>query len=253
MTKLIKETKEKIIFSSSVSQTLANAVRRSVHEILTPAIETVEFYKNDSALYDEIIAHRLGLVPIKQEKLNEADKCSCEGKGCAKCSIDLKLKARGPCTVYSGDLRGKAEIVFEKMPIVVLEKDQELELVARVNAGKALDHAKFSSGLVYYRNLAEIEVSKECDLCKECVNVCPKKILSAEKKVEAKKIYECDLCEACVEACKKHGKEAIKVKPGEEIIFSVESYGQSDAKSVFIGAVKALTDNLKELGKKIEK
>lgn len=248
-----RKAEEKIVFSISTNQALANALRRSANEILIPAIETVEFYKNDSVLYDEIIAHRLGLVPIKKEKLNEIEKCSCGGKGCIKCSIDLKLKAKGPCTAYSGDLRGKAKVIFEKMPIVILEKDQELELVARVNVGKAIQHAKFSPGLIYYHNLAEIETSKDCDLCKACVAACPKKLLSVDKKIEAKNIQECDLCEACVEACKKHGKNAINISPSKEIVFFVESFGQSDAKSIFIDAVKALTDNLKEFIKKIEK
>lgn len=252
MANLIKKTEEKIIFSSVVSHTLANAIRRSASEILTPAIETVEFHKNDSVLYDEILANRLGMIPIKQEKLNEVSKCSCQGKGCAKCSIDLKLKAVGPCTVYSGDLKGKAEVVFEKMPIVIFEKDQELELVARVNVGKAIEHAKFSQGIIYYHNLAKIEISKNCDLCGECLKSCPKKIIYKDKKVEIKEIHKCDLCEACVEACKKHGKDAIKVNASEEIIFFVESFGQAGAKLIFVSAAKALTDNLKELAKKIE-
>ncbi len=251
MANLIKKSEEKIIFSIIVNQTLANAIRRSVNEILTPAIETVEFYKNDSVLYDEIIAHRLGLIPLKKEKLREIDKCSCKGKGCSKCSIDLKLKAKGPCTVYSGDLKGKAKIIFEKMPIIILEKDQELELVARVNVGRSLDHAKFSPGMIYYHNVAEIEINKECDLCKACVEACPRSVLSGDKKIEIKDVYKCDLCEACVEECKKHGKNAIKIRPGKEIIFFIESFGQSDAKSVFIDAINALAVNLKDLAKKI--
>ena len=46
----------------------ANALRRViVEEVPTMAIEDVEFRKNSSILYDEIIAHRLGLIPFKTD------------------------------------------------------------------------------------------------------------------------------------------------------------------------------------------
>ena len=43
----------------------ANTLRRVVTEdVPTMAIEDVEFRKNNSILYDEIISHRLGLIPL---------------------------------------------------------------------------------------------------------------------------------------------------------------------------------------------
>ena len=60
--------KNKISFKTDIEIDLANAIRRSVLEIPTMAIDEVEIIKNDSALYDEIIAHRIGLIPIKTEK-----------------------------------------------------------------------------------------------------------------------------------------------------------------------------------------
>lgn len=246
--KIIKKDKEKMVFSGEIKESLANAIRRSVLEIPVLAIDEVEIYKNDSALYDEIIAHRLGLVPLKTEKdMNLREDCTCEEKGCAKCTVQLKLVAKGPGMVYSKELKGKAEPVYENMPITLLREDQELELVASAVLGKGIDHAKFSPGLVYYRHLADVDL-KNCD-CKECVEACPLGLLKLEgKKVEITDLWKCDLCEACVEACKENGKE-ISVKPSSEMIFFIESWGQMDAKDILGEAVKALKENLKTVEK----
>ena len=256
MIKIISKDKEKIVFQSDMSESMANTVRRSVLEIPVLAIDEVEFFKNDSALYDEIIAHRLGLIPLVTEKsLTEREKCSCKGKGCSKCSIDLKIKIKGPITVYSGDLKGKTKPVYDKIPLVILNKDQELELVARARLGKSIEHSKFSPGLVYYRNLAKIEVDKDCDGCKKCVEACPQKILKIEKNkidVDEKNIYRCDLCEACVEACKKHGKNSIKISKDDNIVFFIESWGQIKAEEIFNKAIITLNENLKQLEKQIK-
>jgi DNA-directed RNA polymerase subunit D len=246
--KIIEKTKDKLIFAGELNESLANAIRRSATEIPILAVDEVEIFKNDSALYDEIIAHRLGLVPLKNEDLTLPEECDCEGKGCSKCTVQLKLVANGPGTVYSQNLKGKAEVVYAKIPIVILREGQDLELVAYARTGRGMDHAKFSPGLVYYRNLAEIEV-KNCDACKECIEACPLGLLSTEKKVEVKDIYKCDLCEACVEACKKAGKDAIKIKTGKEIVFFIESWGQLEAKEILIQAVNVIKQNLKVVEK----
>jgi len=256
MIKKISKDKEKIVFEADIDESLANAIRRSVLEIPILAIDEVEFFKNDSALYDEIIAHRLGLVPLETEKtFTEIENCSCKGKGCAKCSVDLKIKAIGPCTVYSKDLKGKAKPVYDNIPIVILDKDQELELVARATLGRGIKHAKYSPGLIYYRNLAKIEINGDCDseACKACIEACPQKILKIEKnKIQVEDIYKCDLCEACVEECKKQGKNAVKIDKGENLIFFIESWGQIEAKEIFTKAIDVLNHNLKELSKQVK-
>jgi len=250
--KIIQKTEDKIAFAEEIDESLANAIRRSALEIPILAIDEVEFYKNDSVLYDEVLALRLGLLPLKTEKMELQEECSCKGKGCSKCSVQLKLQAKGPVTIYAKDLKGKADVVYGEMPIVKLIEEQELEFVATARLGKGIEHTKFSPGLVYYRNVGEIEVSRDCDDCKKCVEACPLGILSIEKGKGEFDKYKCDLCEACVEECKKHGKDAIKIKPGKELIFFIESWGQLPAKDILEEAVKALKDNLKIVGKEIK-
>lgn len=247
--KIIKKDKEKLIFAAEIDETLANAIRRSVNEIPVLAIDEVEIYKNDSVLYDEIIAHRLGLVPLKMEKgMNMAEECSCKGKGCSKCAVQLKLSGKKPGTVYSGDLKGKAEVVYGKMPITLLREDQEIELVAFARLGRGMDHAKFSPGLAYYRNLAEIEI-KDCNACKKCIESCPLGLIKVEKKAGVEENWKCDLCDACVEKCKTEGNNSIKISPSKEIVFFIESFGQMESKEMLLNAIDALKDNLKKVTK----
>lgn len=255
--KILSEKGNKIIYLlNGIDTNIANALRRSVQEVPTLAIDEVEFIKNDSALFDEILAHRLGLLPLKTEKgLVERDECSCKGKGCSKCSAALKLKSAGPCTVYASDIKGKELIVHKNMPILTLLKGQELELNAYAKLGKGKEHTKFSPALVYFRPLAQINISKECDLCNACVEACPLHLLSLQSKtVSVSDINSCDLCEACVEACKKKGKNAINVKSSnEDFILVIEPFGQLSGKEIFTEMCRAVGKNLKELDKRISK
>lgn len=253
----LKKTKEKISFiAKGMNFSLMNAFRRSIFEIPIIAIDTVEFSKNDSVLYDEMLAHRLGLVPIKTHpNFFEKEKCSCEGKGCLKCSVSLKLKAKGPGTVYSGDLKGKGfEIIFKDIPLVILAKDQELEFCAEAILGKALDHAKFSPGIAWFNAVPIINLGKEIETYVDLVQICPKKaIIIKGNKIEIDSL-KCDICEACIEHCNNNNKKSPEISFSEEdFIFNIESFGQLDPEEIFLESINVLNKNLDDLGKFVEK
>lgn len=234
---------------------IANAIRRSSQEIPILAVDTVEFYKNDSALSDEILAHRIGLVPLESDKgIIEREKCTCKGKGCMKCTVALKLKAEGPCTVYSKELKVKgANVVYKDMPLVILDKDQQLELSCEAILGKGKEHAKFSPGLVYYNSYPLIEI-KGCNLCKNCIKICPQKAITEEKGQIKINPLKCDMCEACINACIEKGKNAVKISPSEkDFIFTVESWGQLSSEELFKETINALDENLSEFSKQLKK
>lgn len=253
-----KGPEQKLMFLiKGINATLANTLRRTAEEVPILAIDIVEFVRNDSVLYDEVLAHRLGLLPLNMDKtFTPIEECTCKGKGCAKCTASLSLKAIGPCTVYAKDLKGKFKPVYGGMPLVVLQKGHEVELIAEARLGKGKTHTKFSPGLVYYRQYPLLDF-KECDLCGACIDVCSQKILSfdeGKKKVKVSDILKCDLCGACAEACKAKGKDAIKISPSEEdFIFIIESWGQLSPREIFIESIKALNKNLKQLSAQISK
>ncbi|MBM3309036.1 MAG: DNA-directed RNA polymerase subunit D [Candidatus Altiarchaeales archaeon] len=155
--KNLKQEGNTITFNvKDADTTLLNALRRTIlSEIPVMAIETVTFYNNTSILSDELLAHRLGLVPlITDPKLfNNPPDCSCKGKGCGKCTLKITLKAEGPKTVYSSELQPadkETKPVYENMPLVKLTAGQQIDLEAIAHLGQAKDHTKWQAGLASY-------------------------------------------------------------------------------------------------------
>jgi len=59
---------ELVVDVSGIDVSLANALRRiMISEVPTMAIEKVIIYQNTSIIPDEVLAHRLGLIPILAE------------------------------------------------------------------------------------------------------------------------------------------------------------------------------------------
>ncbi len=252
--RLLDQDKDKnkvsfVLMNSAPS--FANVIRRTIiGEVPVMAVEEVEFRKNNSILYDEIIAHRLGLLPLTTDlkSYNIPNECKCNGKGCARCQLKLTLKAKGPGTVYASDIHTRdASIkpVYKTTPIVKLLKNQSLELEATAILGQGKEHVKWSPGHVYYKNKPLIEIDiKKCDGCGKCVEQCPTKTIEVKdnKAVVSKDhLMECHLCNACVESCP---KEAIAVKGGNDFVFYLESWGQLDCKKILLEASKLLDEKL---------
>jgi DNA-directed RNA polymerase subunit D len=155
--KVLEKNEREIKFSvEGLTPGLANALRRvMMTEVPTMAIEWVDFKKNDSVLPDEVLANRLGQIPLTFDKkaYNLQSKCKCEGKGCSRCQVELVLKEKGPGMVYSGDLKSKAkdvQPVFDKIPIVELFEDEELQFEAIAQLGFGKEHVKWQAAVAGY-------------------------------------------------------------------------------------------------------
>jgi len=229
----IQSTPEKLILRIDLNEPLANAIRRSISEVPTLAIDEVEIFKNDSALYDEVLALRLGLIPLKTEKSMSS-----------KTKIEFKLSKKGPCTVYAEDLKGPADIIYGKIPITLLGENHSLELVATARLGTGLEHAKHVPGLCYYRHLVEVKSSPQVD---NIIQNSKSGLIKPEKKGSK---WLCDLNEAEIDEINKIEKDA--VSDSNEMIFIIESYGNMPAKEIFEKAIKSLKSNLSDFEKKIK-
>jgi len=78
--------------------TVANALRRiMIAEVPTMAIDQVEITQNTSAVHDEYLAHRCGLIPLISNDVDEyklLQECTCDFGDCEKCSVELRLKIK---------------------------------------------------------------------------------------------------------------------------------------------------------------
>ncbi|MBW3014720.1 DNA-directed RNA polymerase subunit D [Candidatus Woesearchaeota archaeon] len=232
-----------------------NTLRRTIlDEVPTMAIEEVEFRKNDSILYDELVAHRLGLIPLSTDlkSYNLPEKCTCEGTGCAKCQLDLTLKTKASGVIDASKLKSKdpkVKPIHDDMIITKLTEGQELEFAAKACLGRGKVHAKWSPGHAFFKQKPIINILK-ADQTEAAVNACPVNVFDLKgNKAAVNKSNEmkCHLCQACVEACPRGAIEVYGAP--DEFIFSVESWGQLKPKEVVSQAVVEFIEKLDEFSK----
>jgi len=234
-----------------------NTLRRVIkEEVPTMAIETIEFKKNNSILYDEMVAHRFGLTPLTTDLKSYIlpEKCKCEGKGCARCELKLTLKAGAAGTVYASELKSKdpaVKPVHPKTPIVKLLKGQSLELEATAVLGKGKVHSKWSPGHAYYKHKPIIEIGNVTNP-EEVVEATHGNIFEIKNgKLEVIKdnLFKYDFAGVIEEV----SKGEIKVKRDNDFIFYIESWGQLSCKEILIQAMDIFNETYDELNEEIKK
>jgi len=255
--KVLKKNDERIKFMiEGIDAAWAGELRRiMMSEVPTLAIEWVDFVKNNSVLWDEIIASRLGLIPLvfKSKSYKFKKDCKCGGKGCTHCQVTLSLVKKGPRVVYSGDLipsDKKVKPAYDKIPIVELTEGQELKFEAIAELGSGKDHAKWQAAIVGYRTIPKITVSKRGNN-KEYEERCPKKVFTFKnKKLKVAKPLECNLCMTCVDL----SKGAIKVETDEKsFLFKLETACGLKPKEIVMKSIEILNDKLNEFSKDLRK
>jgi DNA-directed RNA polymerase subunit D len=97
-----------------VKAPFVNALRRiMLSEVPAMAIEDVVIIENSSVIHDEILANRLGFIPLKTDldSYNLPEECPCKSEfGCNLCRVALTLEAEATdeiTAVYSGDLQSE--------------------------------------------------------------------------------------------------------------------------------------------------
>ncbi len=252
---------------------IINAIRRAaISEVPTMAVDTVIFTVNSSVFYDEVIAHRLGLVPLTSEEALDKYKSPEECRAASEeniftedCFVKLDLEARNPpennkpLIIYSRDLRTSdpdVKPVYDSIPILILGPGQEVRLEAYARLGRGKEHAKWSPVSVATHKYVPV-ISLDSDKCigvdcRKCIESCPKGLFRVEGSnivVNNDKILDCTLCRLCETNCP---SKAIRVGfKNNEYVLTIESTGALSPKRILIEAAKILESKLDEFLNKL--
>lgn len=246
----------------------ANALRRVLlADVPKMAIEDVEFhlgpiraedgkeYESVSPLFDEIIAHRLGLIPIPTDLslYNLRESCpTCHGEGCPSCTIIYSLNKRGPGTVTSGDLEpiGDAKLRPKdpNIPIVKLGDGQAMLIYATAVLGTGKEHAKWQSthgvGYSYYPTLKA--GNKGLDPLDPAVPFCASHMTTTS--TEELVVDLAPDCKACRKFIETYKVDSVKIgNDPSRILLSFETDGSLPAKDVILAAMDILSKRFSEL------
>ncbi len=253
---LIRQSdKDLVLLIKGVPVYIINSIRRAaIADVPILAVDKVYIFENTSVMNDQLLAHRLGLIPLRTPlgKYKPRDECDCDGE-CPQCTVYLNLKAEAKDEEYvvkASDIVSNDPDVYPLYPdieIVKLSKGQKIELTMVARMGRGRDHAKWSPVTVaVVRGEPVVQIDHEkCDLCGSCVNACPKGILKiSNNKLEVVDKYLCTTCALCMDACE---KDVIHIDINENnSILYIESVGQISSLDIVLCAIdellKLLTD-----------
>lgn len=274
--KVLASTPESMrILLEETEPAYANALRRVLlSDVPKMAIEDVEFhlgpirgedgkeYESVSPLFDEIISHRLGLVPIPTDLslYNRREDCpSCHGEGCPSCTIIYSVNRRGPGLVTSADLEpiGDAKLrpTDAKIPIVKLGDGQAMLVYATAVLGTGRDHAKWQAthgvGYRYYPILKA--GNKVLDPLDPGVPFCESHMASTATE-EEESLPLSDGCETCKKFMDEYKVDSVKAgNDPTRIVMEFETDGSMAAKSALLAALDIASKRFSDLATQVTK
>lgn len=272
-------TKDELVFDMiGIDAPIANAFRRiMISEVPTIAIEKVVIVNNTSIIQDEVLAHRIGLVPIKVDPRYFIEKPKKDQTDDEPIELDneqllenetLLFKLDVSCTknpkqdesnpyidsiVKSSQLKWipfgqqKKELkevkpVHDDIVLAKLRPGQKIHLECYAEKGIGKTHSKWSPvSTAFYRILPEIKITKKFDhqkLGKKLVEKCPMKVFDIEDdQVIVKKPRDCTMCRECI---RDEGWENYVnlSRIKDHFIFSIESVGIYSPEEIFREALR---------------
>lgn len=261
-TKIVSLNEDTIRFLlDGVNAAFANSLRRTmVAEVPIMTVDDIFYFDNSSLMPDEVLAHRIGLVPLKTnlESYVLPEECDCEAElGCPKCRAVLTMDVEAKddtVTVYSGDLVPEDPSiapVSKHIPLTKLAPGQAIKFEAYAQLGQGKVHAKWSPvSTCVYQNVALVDVEDEA-ATKECLDACGDDVAVLEggvlKVIDIQGFERCRRCRELVSH-----EEIMRGLKQDAFLFTVESTGGLPPERIVKEAVKMLKQKLSTLRGKIE-
>ncbi|CAO3598049.1 unnamed protein product [Absidia cylindrospora] len=275
-----------------VDASVANAFRRIlIAEVPTMAIEHVYVMNNTSIIQDEVLSHRLGLVPIKAPPQSFDYKAADDGPTDLNTLVfKLKVKCeRNPDAaedetdpknlyinshVYSGDLvwepKGDQAEKFADEPIRPVHDDiliaklrpgQEIDMELHCVKGLGKEHAKWSPvATASYRLLPEINILKpitgaDAIKFKKCFPEGVVALVDGDNGEQMAKVVNPrkDTVSREVLRHKEFENKVRLTRVRDHFIFNVETSGIIPPEDLFVLAVNVLIEKIKVIQPALEK
>lgn len=259
-----------------VDASFANAFRRILlSDVPSMAVEKVYIYKNTSIIQDEVLAHRLGLIPLKADPRKfEMKEAGAEDAGTEKDTLEFDIKvickknpeapvgAIDPKDLYidhcvytkhmewvpKGDQESWLDDpgpVAKDILIAKMRTNHEINAKLFAVKGYGSDHAKFSPvATVFYRLLPEIKLNQtvkgeQAERLQSCFSPGVIRLEGSKKKA----VVEDARYDACSRNVFRHDdlREAVTMtKKRDHFIFTVESVGAVEPEELFSMAIDHL-------------
>ncbi|XP_018322932.1 DNA-directed RNA polymerases I and III subunit RPAC1 [Agrilus planipennis] len=259
---------------------LANTFRRlMLSEVPSMAVEKVFIYNNTSIIQDEILSHRLGLVPLKANPRLFEYRSEEAKEGSEQDTLEFELKVK--CTwnkegnkesaraddiyknnnVYSKHftwlpIKNQAEMfkaeevgpIHDDILLAKMRPGHELDLKLLAVKGIGKDHAKFSPvATAFYRLLPDIKIIREVEgEAAERLQKCfSPGVISLRHSKDGRKVAVVNNSRYDTSSRNVYRYEDLKdavimSKIQDHIIFTIESVGAMTADVIFTEAVKIL-------------
>lgn len=238
-----------------------NAIRRLIlSDVPTMAVDLVEFYDNSTDVYDEMIAHRLGLLVLRSEealsKYGSPEICRDVEPPNSQCFAEFSLdfsvgEDESGVYVKASDLKlsdPAISPVYPETPIAYVAPQQRLHFVAYARLGRGKEHAKWSPATISalrYTPFVTFKrgITKECLNCLSAYPRLVKAIEDGEGRLELWEEVNTGALRYCAEtACKgyisiEYSKERLRLK--------VEGTGALRPERIIYEAIRILEDKIK--------
>ncbi len=243
-----------------------NAIRRLIlSDVPTVAVDFAYFYENSTDVYDEMIAHRLGLLVLKSDealtKYAPPEACKDSEPPNPKCFVEIFLNVSLDEDAPTGRYIKASELkisdpdvtpVYPDTPITYVAPGQRLHVVAYARLGRGKEHAKWSPAslsVLKYTPIVTYDPSKVNEECLKCVSAYKEVVEALKGKspgvLEIYGLVNTGGLRYCAETvC----RDAISIRYDPNILqLIVEGTGALRIERVVYEAIKVLEERIKTL------